>query len=242
MRTPALLLTLAAAVAATACTRARPAERAEVTEDVRLLRSILSMRSEESLASSKGFYLRLDAGRQRLALMLEGVALDDHAVSGLEWGVPQVLFVDHKLEDAWDLSAFTRGRLEPERARDRLEVVAPPPSAGASPASGAPAPSPPPVPKSAEETVSVPSVYRIAFAEGVSLEIATRGGGGRNRPLSRRLADAARRRWADVEAALGRGEKERVRLRVTLSAEQAASLYRSLPPDVGLVVVGLPVR
>ena len=31
-----------------------------------------------------------------------------------------------------------------------------------------------------------------------------------------------------------------MRLRVTLEAEDAAALYRSLPPDVGLIVVGLP--
>jgi hypothetical protein len=47
-------------------------------------------------------------------------------------------------------------------------------------------------------------------------------------------------RLSDLGTALGLGATERVRLRVTLEAEDAASLYRSLPPDVGLVVVGLP--
>jgi hypothetical protein len=98
------------------------------------------------------------------------------------------------------------------------------------------------VPKSAEESYSVPSPYRIVFAEGVALEVRAKGHGGRNRSLFQRLADAVGLRLSDLGTALGLGAKERVRLRVTLEAEDAASLYRSLPPDVGLVVVGLPSR
>jgi hypothetical protein len=47
-------------------------------------------------------------------------------------------------------------------------------------------------------------------------------------------------RLSDLGSALGLGTRDRVRLRVTLAAEEAAALYRSLPPDVGLIVVGLP--
>ena len=88
----------------------------------------------------------------------------------------------------------------------------------------------------------MPSPYRIVFAEGVSLEVRSKGEGGRNRSVFRRFADALSLRLSDLGTALGLGAKERVRLRVTLEAEDAASLYRSLPPDVGLVVVGLPER
>jgi hypothetical protein len=98
------------------------------------------------------------------------------------------------------------------------------------------------VPKSAEETVSVPSRYRIVFDDGVSLEVSTHGAGGRNRSLVRRAIDAVRLRLQDLGAALGVGTKERVRLRVELTADDAASLYRSLPPDVSLIVVGLHER
>jgi hypothetical protein len=88
----------------------------------------------------------------------------------------------------------------------------------------------------------VPSQYRIVFAEGVSLEVRAKGAGGRNRSVLRRVADAVSLRLSDLGTAIGLGSRERVRLRVTLDAEDAASLYRSLPPDAGLVVVGLPVR
>jgi len=139
----------------------------------------------------------------------------------------------------WDAKAFSKGRLSPERERDRIEIVAPPPVVS-TPGAPTPEPSPPPVPKSAEESYSVPSPYRIEFAEGVSLEVRAKGHGGRNRSLLQRFGDAVFLRLSDLGTAVGLGAKERVRLRVTLDAEDAASLYRSLPPDVGLVVIGLP--
>ena len=203
------------------------------------------LRAERDAAAGKGFYLKLDAGRRRLALMLQGVALDDYAAAQVEWGVPQVLFVDRRPPAGWDAAALTKGKLEPARERDRLEVVAPAPAPSAP--AGAPEPSPSPssaaAPKSAEESYSVPSPYRVVFAEGVSLEVRTTGGGARNRSLLQRAADALRLRGADLATALGAGSgRERVRLRVTLASDDAASLYRSLPPDVGLVMVGLPAR
>lgn len=237
----AVALALALAGAPHAITPAAAAGDA-ATEGLR--REVESLRAERKLAYGKGFYLRLDASRRRLALMLQGVVLDDYEASRLEWGVPQVLFVERRLPGDWELAAFPKGRLDPERARDRQELVAAAPSApptGDAPAPG-PTPSAPAVPKSAEETVSVPSTYRIVFDDGVSLEVSTHGAGGRNRSLVRRAIDAVRLRLQDLGAALGPGTKERVRLRVELTADDAASLYRSLPPDVSLIVVGLPER
>jgi len=245
---PLLLVPLAALVAALAATAPAASPKADDPETARLRGQVERLRRERDLASGRTFYLRLDAGQGRLALTLQGVALDDYRTESVEWGVPEVLFVDRAPGADWDAAAFSKGRLEPERERDRIEVVAPPPAAtpppgsGASPQEPAESPSPPPVPKSAEESYSVPSPYRIVFAEGVSLEVRAQGHGGRNRSIFRRLADAVTLRLDDLGTALGFGAKERVRLRVTLGAEDAASLYRSLPPDVGFIVVGLPER
>jgi hypothetical protein len=209
-----------------------------------LTREVARLRRERELSAGTGFYLRLDASRQRLALMIQGVALDDYAASRLEVGVPEVVFVDRRPGRDWDVQPISRGRLEPERQRDRIEIVAPPPAttpAGVA-AGPTPTPSPPPIPRSAEEAYSVPSPYRIVFAEGVSLEVRATGDGRRNRSLLRRMADAVGLRLADLGSALGLGSGERIRLRVTLEAEDAASLYRSLPPDVDLAVVGLAPR
>jgi hypothetical protein len=219
------------------------AEKAAERAPAELQREVAQLRLERDVSAGKGFYLRLDAARQRLALMLQGVTLDDYATSALELGVPEVLFLDRAPRAGWDASPITLGRLEPERQRDRIEVVAPAPAATAQPGvAAAPTPSPPPVPKSAAETVSVPSPYRIVFGEGVSLEVRSTSAGARNRSWLRRLVDALGLRLSDLASALRLGSRERVRLRVTLADEDAAALYRSLPPDVGLVVVGLGPR
>ena len=239
---------LAAVLALGAAEAALPDKSAEPAP-LALSREVAQLRLERELSAGKGFYLRLDAPRQRLALMLQGVTLDDYATSGLELGVPEVLFFDREPRADWDTAPISKGRLDPDRQRDRIEVTAPAPSpsapAASGPAGGAgptPTPSPPPIPKSAEETVSVPSPYRIVFAEGVSLEVRTSGAGARNRSWLRRLVDAAGLRASDLGSALGLGSRDRVRLRVTLADEDAAALYRSLPPEVGLIVVGLAGR
>lgn len=227
------LVLLAVAVGVVGTGAATPTERPLDPATAALRREVAQLRREREVAAGKGFYLRLDATRQRLSLMLQGISLDDYAASGLEIGVPEVLFFDRGPHADWDTGPISNGRLEPERQRDRLEVVAPAPSA-----SPAATPSPPPAAKSAEETYSVPSPYRVVFAEGVSLEVVSLGEGRRNRGLVRRAVDALGLRLSDLGSALGLGSEDRVRLRVTLEAEDAASLYRSLPPDVGLVVIG----
>jgi hypothetical protein len=236
-----LACVVASSAALAAPLRGAPAKASD-PQTARLRRQVERLRHERGLSSGEGFYLRLDAGRRRLALMLRGVALDEYAVAGLEWGVPQVLFVARRPAADWDTEAYSKGRLAPERERDRIEIVAPLPTPVASPGATQPSPLPPPVPKSAAETYSVPSPYRVFFSDGVSLEVRAKSRGGRNRSLLRRSADALGRRLSDLGSALGLGFRERVRLRVTLDAEDAASLYRSLPPDVALIVVGLPPR
>lgn len=198
-----------------------------------LRRETTLLRAQMNLASGERFYIRLDARSGRLALMLKGVVLDEYAVVSLQQAVPQVIFFERRPAGDWDLKSFSRGRLEPAREQDRIEIDVPNPANGASP-------TPPPIPKTAEETYSVPSSFRVAFAEGPSLEVLTTGGGGRNRSLLRRLADRIALGFSDRAAALRGGASERVRLRVTLSPDDAAALYRSLPPDVALTVVGLP--
>jgi hypothetical protein len=256
-RVAAVVLCAAVAAARPAPARAdRPAAAApakpRASDDpatAALRHRVAQLRAERDAAAGKAFYLKLDAGRrQRLALMLQGVALDDYAAEGLEWGVPQVLFVDRRPPAGWDASSFSKGRLDPARERDRLELVAPAPAPSATAAApGEPepsaSPSAPAVPRSAEESYSVPSPYRIVFSEGVSLEVRSKGAGARNRSIFQRAVDATSLRLADLATALGMGSgQERVRLRVTLAADDAASLYRSLPPDVGLIVVGLRER
>jgi hypothetical protein len=214
---------------------------AETAPDVlpALERETSSLQAELDLARGGGFYLKVDARRGQLSLLLEGVSLRDYALDSLETAAPQVLFWERSPPPDWDLKACTGGKLEPGRVRDRVEVFAPAPSLTGDEA--ALKPSPPPVPLTAEEAYSVPSRYLILSAEGPTLEV-TAEDGGRNRGLLRRVGDAISLRAADLLNALRASGAARVRVRLTMSAEDAAALYRSLPPDVGLLVVGLAPR
>jgi len=222
---PALGMLIAAAAAAGAIRTAPPeaASRGGQPAEAQIAR----LRTELELARSGSFYLRLDARRQRLELCLRGVALESFETLALEQGTPRVAFLRRDGPETWDRVAYRGGQLEPTRERDRIEVLAP---------SGAPGvePAPPPIPATAEESVSVPARWRVVFAEGLSLEV--RSGGARNRGRLRRLADALSLWRTDVRRATSQEATKRVWLRVRLAPEDAASLYRSLPPDVGLVV------
>jgi len=232
-RSASILLALLAATAVTgaATARVRPSAARGPLE-----REVTSLRRELSLAQGKGFYLRLDARAMRLSLVLGGVPLQEHAIDGFETGRARVAFVPRSASPDWDLRTYAAGRLEPARERDRVEVVAPAPSPSGDEA--ALEPSPPAIPPTAEEAYSVPSRYRIVFTGGITVEVTARGGG-RNRGLLRRGLDAVALRLDDLRDALRSSEEGRVRVRLRMAAEDAAALYRALPPDVGLVVVGL---
>lgn len=204
-----------------------------------LAREASRLQTELDLARGKGFYLKLDARRGRLSLLLEGVVLEEHPFDSLETAVPEVLFWRRLPPPDWDLHSYLGGTLEPARERERVEVVAPAPSPAGDVA--AVEPSPPPAPPTAEEAYSVPSTYRILFAEGPTLEI-TAEGGGRNRGLLQRAADGVALRARDLVGALRDRGARRVRIQLRMSAEDAATLYRALPADVGVVVVGLAPR
>jgi hypothetical protein len=236
--TASLAVALAAVVLASTAHGGRPrTDPADAEACARLRHANAQLRQELALAASKEFYLRLDAGRGRLALVLRGVTLAEHRITRLDVGEPRIGFARRGLPEAWDESPVSGGELDPPRERDRVElVVSESPASDPRPASETP-PSAPPIPARAEESYSVPSRYRIAFREGVTVEIRSPGGA-RNRGALQRLVDAVFL-WAhDRTGALRQGGKDRVRLRVDLPDEDAAALYRSLPPAVRLVIVG----
>lgn len=184
------------------------------------------LRAELALARSGGFYLRLEPAGRTLGLVLNGVVLERFPALAIERGTTRVAFRSRPALDGWDRRGYAGGRLEPARERDRLEITAP---------SEGDAPVAPPLPPTAEESVSVPERWRVVFAEGLILEV-TSEGGARNRSALRRAADAWRLFWADRASALAPQTRERVWLRLRLSAGDAAALYRSLPPEVGFVI------
>jgi hypothetical protein len=202
------------------------AGRAAVAQDP-LAREVDRLRAELQLAREGAFYVRLDPVGRTLELALGGAVLERYPTLAIERGTPRAAFRRRDAPDAWDRVGYHGGRLEPPRERERVEIR---PPAGAAPA-------PPPLPPTAEESVSVPARWRVVFAEGLSLEVEAPGGARHRGPL-RRTADVLALWWRRLEDAVARGERGRVWLRVRLSDEHAAALYRALPPDVGLVLAG----
>jgi len=184
------------------------------------------------LANGKEFYLLLDPGAGRLRLMVEGAVLRDYAVQGIEAGSPRVALRSRGLERGWAGRIWSQGNLDPSRDRERTEIQIPDSTQAV--ADSAPAAfKMPPLP---EEIYPVPHRYHVRYADGLSLEV---------RPLEpdmsagvgKRLHSGLRVWWHDFRAALARQPADVVRLRLIMAPQDAASLYRALPPDTRLFVL-----
>jgi hypothetical protein len=199
-------------------------------EAARLQRADNLLQRQVELAEGKEFYLVLDPGASALTLMLNGAELQRYRIIGLQVGEPRVSWFARRDTRPWQDVVWSHGELDPAREIDRLVVQAPPPRKdGAEPE----APAVPPTP---EEMYPVPSRYQVRFDQGRSIEV---------RPLDAdkqagtfaRLRASWSAKWHDVVAAAFARDRDGVRLRIVLSPKDAASLYRSLPPAVRLIVL-----
>ena len=181
------------------------------------------------LANSKEFYLVLDPSQKSLALMYKAALLQSYAVEGLEVGVPQVLYKSRSDASGWESKVWHKGSLDPVRELDRVEVVAPPPTAEGTEIEVQ-------VPQTPEEKYPVPARYHIRFEGGLSIEVrppGTDAAGGFWANLGQRWNAW----WADAKAASSASTADSVRLHVVMSKKDAESLYRALPPNTALLVV-----
>jgi hypothetical protein len=231
------LLAIAAAVAglsAAACARHEPAPPPSdvAAQAARLQRANRLLQQQVELAEGKEFYLVLDPAASDLTLMLSGAELQRYPVVGLQVGQPRVSWFTRPDPQPWQEVVWSHGELDPPREIDRLVIQAAPPGQGAA------EPETPPVPPTPEEMYPVPSRYQVRFDEGRSIEV---------RPLDAdqhagrlaRLRAWWSAKWHDVVAASFGRDRDRVRLRIALGPKDAASLYRSLPPAVHLVILSL---
>jgi hypothetical protein len=195
----------------------------------RLQRANSLLQRQVELAEGKEFYLVLDPGASGLTLMLSGAELQRYPVIGLQVGQPRVSWFTRDDPRPWQDVVWSHGELDPPRQIDRLVIQAPPPSKDAV------EPESPPVPPTPEEMYPVPSRYHVRFDDGRSIEV---------RPLDadQDAGTLARFRgwwsagWHDAAAAAFGRDRDGLRLRIALSPKDAASLYRSLPPAVRLVI------
>jgi len=233
MRTCLAAIALGAAgLAAATCSKheAAPTPSNLRAQAARFQRVGSLLQRQIELANGKEFYLVLDPGAPDLTLMLSGAELQRYPVIGLQVGEPRVTWITRRGPRRWQDVVWSRGELDPPRQIDRLVVQAAPPGKDAA------EPETPPVPPTPEEMYPVPSRYQVRFDEGWSIEV---------RPLDvdEQAGRAARFRawwsakWHDVVAAVFRRDRDAVRLRIALSPKDAASLYRSLPPAVRLVIL-----
>jgi hypothetical protein len=180
------------------------------------------------LARGSDFYLVLDAENGTLRLMLRGAELRTFAVEGVQVGLPRVAFARREAAGSWRGRIWTGGILDPEREIERVHLAAPPPDAEEEPEVA--------IPPTPEEAYPAPFQYTLAFPGGPALEI---------RPLDAaddaglfsRFAAWWVSYWGNLWSALFTSADERVRLRLQLSPDEAGALYRSLPPNVSLIVV-----
>ena len=222
---------LAAIVTAATVVLAAPAPSAAPSRDelahLAFKNDLLQKRFD--LASSKEFYLVLDPEQKSLALMYKAALLQSYAVDGLEVGVPQVLYKSRADATGWESKVWHKGSLDPARELDRVEVVAPPPTAEGTEIEVQ-------VPQTPEEKYPVPARYHIRFEGGLSIEVrppGTDAAGG----FWSRLGQRWNAWWSDAKAASSGSAADSVRLHVVMSKKDAESLYRALPPNTALLVV-----
>ena len=200
----------------------------------RLQRENSALERQIELAGGKEFYLVLDPAVPDLTLMLRGAELHRYPVLGMSVGEPRVGFVRRGGPAAWQGVVFSGGQLDPLRELDRLEITPPPPDAEGPSTGLGTGEQKPVIPPTPEEAYPVPIRYQIRFDRGPSIEVRPREADLTSRWA--RLTTWWGARWRDTLAALRPPEDELVRLRVTLAPEDADTLYRSLPPNVKLLV------
>lgn len=183
------------------------------------------MEQELALAEGKGFYLVVRLAEGRASLSLEGATLQEYVVSGLSVGQPRVGFRSRQSAGAWEGVVWASGRLDPPREVRRPAVAI----------AGAESDSPSLVPPTPEEAYPVPDRYGMDFDGGLRLDVHVVPEADRGSLWSRGWAAFAQ--WAsDAREALRPAEARRLRLRLELSREEADALYRTVPPDVQLLI------
>jgi hypothetical protein len=190
------------------------------------------LKKELELASGKEFYFVLDPASSKLKMTLSGVTLHEYEVLEVAVGTPRLFFKRRRPPEGWLDRAWHGGGLAPARDRDRVEVVSAEADSGDDPSEEAE----PVVPPTAEEAVDVPSPYRIRFDGGFALEIRARGAGGEE------IESGGPSAWlwsaaSEIAGSLGLPVRDRMRLVLYLSEEDAAALYRSAPPNVSFLAV-----
>jgi hypothetical protein len=210
-------------------TAPRAEERIDPTQTAaRLARENELIGRQIGLATGKGFYLALDPQAKKLDVMLAGVTLREYEVQRMRVGVPRSFSCSGQVRSDWVEHVWRKGVLEPQRDRDRVQIVATGDSTTMPDV---------PIPPLPEEAYTVPPRYFIRYGGGFSIEIRSETGTGIGTQVAptfwQSLLAPLRKSLAERAAA----DTESVRLMVQLPDSSAGALYRSLPPDIDFIIL-----
>lgn len=195
------------------------------SEAARIAHENALIKRQLDLASTQKFYLLLDPRAADLRIMLAGVTMARFAVERVEIGVPGGFSCRAPQPPrAWSDSVWTGAQIDPPRVKDRYEIRVDPNVMGPPP--------PPPVPLLPEEAYPMPKSYSILFDHGLALEISWPDTT-RPEPLFKRLTTDLKDRYH----ALFLPQRDRLRVRLAMSLQDAAVLYRALPLNSSLLVM-----
>jgi hypothetical protein len=195
-----------------------------------LVRDVDLLEKRNELASGDDFYLLLDTSKSKLMLMLKGAILRDYEFLGLEVGTPRVAFRSRNLVPGWQGVIWSEGNLVPGRPLEREEIVPPDSTALADSTKKFVLPPTP------EEKYPVPHRYHVRYAGGLSLEVRPQDLDNSVKRTTR-MGSAVKVWYRDLRAAMAKEPEDTLRLRLVLRPEDAASLYRALPPQTRLLVL-----
>lgn len=177
-----------------------------------------------SEAGTDSFYLVLDPPGRTLQLVLGGVVIRTFEVSEVKVATPRRLAGAAHLPKDWHERVWTGAKLDPPHPGARTEIVGP--EIGT--ASGEVL-----VPPTPEEAIPVPSMYRIHFAEGLTLEMT----GGVAEQKGVLPPTELPKGFKEKIRMLREGAPDPLRVRLTLQPDAYSEIYRALPPGTDFVIV-----
>ncbi len=187
------------------------------------------LRQLVDLSGKNEFYLVVEPQAATVTLLYKGVVARRYPISSIEVGRRRIVFIQRPLPEGPPLPAWKGGRLDPAPKKER-------PTLSVDSQGQRQGPEPPLLPPTPEEAVPAPARYHILFDGGIELEVVggegEEGGGSQGGWLPALVA-----RWEDFLSSLGLRGEHRVRVRLRMPPQEAASLYRGLPPDVSLVIL-----
>lgn len=192
------------------------------------------------LAKEGGFALVIDEAEPAASLFLGGVPLHHYTVLAVERPIRRAFFLPLPSPPDPSARVWRGGIQDPERVRDRKELEyreaaaedAADDEVPAEDADAAPAPEAPKIPPTPEEAVPAPDAWCLRFADGP--EVWFLGVGPEGQGMVPPELEVGR---IDVLRDALKGRQVPSRMRILMPLDEAQALFRSLPPDIAVLVV-----